>query len=71
MSPKTIGWSCFQRDCAFVYNCSTRVGVRIQVKLVFLEDVAQEKMGDNWRHFYITAAAVMFVYLAMSHMYGE
>ena len=31
-----------------VFNCSRRVGARIHVKLVFFEDVAQEKMWDNW-----------------------
>ena len=39
-------------------------------KLVFLEDVVLEELGDNynWQHFYIVAAAAMFVYLAMFHM---
>ena len=40
----------------------------MHVKLIFLEDAVQEKLGDNWRPFYIAAAA-MFVYLAMSHMH--
>ena len=44
------------------HNCSTRVGVRMYAKLVFLEDTVQEKLGDNRRQFYITAAAV-FVHL--------
>ena len=40
----------------------------MHVKLVFLEDVVLEELGDNWRHFYIVAATAMFVYLAMSRM---
>ena len=39
----------------------------MHVKLVFLVDIVQEKLGDNQQQFYIAAAA-MFVYLAMSHM---
>ena len=39
----------------------------MHAKLVLVEDIVSETLGDNQRQFYIAVVA-MLVYLSMSHM---